>query len=39
LANFETALGEIFVQATPRQQALLTEWRDYAQQLRLRYAL
>lgn len=39
LANFETALGEIFAQATPRQQAMLTEWRDYAQQLRLRYAL
>jgi exodeoxyribonuclease-1 len=39
LANFATALGEIFAQATPKQQALLTEWHDYAQQLRLRYAL
>lgn len=39
LASFEAALGEIFVQATPRQQAILAQWRDYAQQLRLRYAL
>lgn len=39
LTNFEAALDEIFAQATPGQQTVLTEWRDYAQQLRLRYAL
>jgi exodeoxyribonuclease-1 len=39
LASFDTALGELFAQATPGQQAMLAEWRGYAQQLRLRYAL
>ncbi|MDM8350378.1 exodeoxyribonuclease I [Pseudomonas sp. sp1636] len=39
LADFALALDEIFAQATPGQQAVLAEWRDYAQQLRLRYAL
>jgi exodeoxyribonuclease-1 len=39
LASFEAALGEVFDKATVEQQAILREWRDYAQQLRRRYAL
>ncbi|TWC29750.1 exodeoxyribonuclease I subunit C [Pseudomonas sp. SJZ079] len=39
LASFELALGELFDSASADQQALLAEWRDYAQQLRQRYAI
>jgi len=39
LAAFDQALGELFAAATPEQQAMLTEWSNYAQQLRLRYSL
>lgn len=39
LASFEAALGELFDTATAAQQVLLAEWRDYAQQLRQRYAI
>lgn len=39
LASFEQALGELFDSASAAQQALLAEWRDYAQQLRQRYAI
>jgi exodeoxyribonuclease-1 len=39
LASFEAALKEIFDKATVVEQAVLTEWREHAQQLRLRYAL
>jgi exodeoxyribonuclease-1 len=39
VAQFDMALGELCASATPAQQALLSEWADYAQQLRLRYSL
>jgi len=39
LASFEAALKEIFDKATGVEQAVLSEWREHAQQLRLRYAL
>jgi exodeoxyribonuclease-1 len=39
LASFELALGDLFDSASADQQALLAEWRDYAQQLRQRYAI
>ncbi|KFX69611.1 exonuclease I [Pseudomonas taeanensis MS-3] len=39
LASFEAALGELFETATADQQALLAGWREYAQQLRQRYAI
>ncbi|SDG49227.1 Exodeoxyribonuclease I subunit C [Pseudomonas benzenivorans] len=39
LASFEAALKEIFDKATVVEQAVLSEWREHAQQLRLRYAL
>ena len=39
LASFEAALAELFDKATTEQQAVLAEWRDYAQQLRRRYVL
>ena len=39
LADFHTALAEVFDSATAEQQAVLCAWRDYAEQLRQRYAL
>tara|TARA_R100001244_G_scaffold24497_4_gene24840 strand:+ start:9575 stop:11014 length:1440 start_codon:yes stop_codon:yes gene_type:complete len=39
VASFEAALGEIIVTATPAQQAVLAEWRDYVVRLRQRYAV
>jgi len=39
LASFEVALGELFETATTEQQALLAGWREYAQELRQRYAI
>nr|WP_298144974.1 exodeoxyribonuclease I [uncultured Pseudomonas sp.] len=39
LADFQAALQEVLVSATPGQQAMLGEWRGYAEQLALRYAL
>lgn len=39
LADFHTALAEVFDSATADQQAVLCAWRDYAEQLRQRYAL
>ncbi|NQD95074.1 exodeoxyribonuclease I [Pseudomonas sp. CrR25] len=38
LASFEVALAEVFATATTDQQAVLVEWREYAEQLRRRYA-
>ncbi|MEX6501788.1 exodeoxyribonuclease I [Pseudomonas zhanjiangensis] len=39
LDGFEAATEELFATASAEQQAVLAEWRDYARQLRLRYAL
>jgi exodeoxyribonuclease-1 len=39
LADFHTALAEVFDSATADQQAVLDAWRDYAERLRQRYAL
>ena len=39
LVDFHAALAELFDSATAEQQAVLSAWRDYAEQLRQRYAL
>ena len=39
LADFTQALTDIFARVPVEQQALLAEWRAYAEQLRQRYAL
>nr|WP_298172399.1 exodeoxyribonuclease I [uncultured Pseudomonas sp.] len=39
LADFRAALAEVFDNSTLDQQAILSAWRDYAEQLCLRYGL
>ena len=39
LVDFQAALQEAFASATPSQQLVLGEWREYAEQLGRRYAL